>query len=209
MNDKDQWEFLHKTGRYEYMLAGGTRVNGEDVYIIDFEPTSGKFIGRMFISINTYALIRADYEYATGKRGTNIHLLGIGYTENQFSGSIYFEKKDTHYNLKYFSYKKGAYASFDRNLALMKKRKRKLFDKKLKEIKIGVDMSLNLEESIEYLVLDEQEISNKQFAGFEQKKYMEVIYVDQFDDSLWRGFSIIEPTQQMKEYKKQDVIFVE
>jgi hypothetical protein len=29
------------------------------------------------------------------------------------------------------------------------------------------------------------------------------IYVDQFDDNLWSGYSIIEPTKRMKEYKKQ------
>jgi hypothetical protein len=91
----------------------------------------------------------------------------------------------------------------------MKKKKRTLFDKKLKELKVGVDLSVNLEQSIEYLVLDDHEISSKQFAGFEEKKFMEVIYVDQFDDNLWRGFSIIEPTKQMKEYKKHDMIYSE
>jgi len=206
LDDKDQWEFLHKTGKYKYTLAGGTRVNGEDVYIIDFTPkSSGHYTGRMFISINTFALIRADYEYAPGKTGRDIHLLGIGYTETQFSGSIYFEKKESNYNLKYFSFKQGSRASIDRNVALMKKRKRFLFDKKLKELKVGIFFSIIMEESIEYLVLDDEEISGHQFAGFEQKKTMEVIYVDQFDDKLWQGFSIIEPTRQMKEYKKQEV----
>ena len=46
----------------------------------------------MYISTETYALIRADYDYAPDKTGRDIHLLGIGYTENQFSGSIFFEK---------------------------------------------------------------------------------------------------------------------
>ena len=34
------------------------------------------------------------------------------------------------------------------------------------------------------------------------KENTEIIYVDQFDDELWKGYSIIEPTKQMKEYKK-------
>jgi hypothetical protein len=208
LDDKDQWEFLHKTGRYNYTLAGGTRVNGEDVYIIDFTPKSGgHYNGRMFISITTSALIRADYEYAPGKTGTNIQLLGVGYTETRFSGSIYFEKKDSIYNLKYFSHKGKAKASFDRNVNLIKKRERFLFDKTLKELKVGVYTSLTMEQSIEYLVLDDERISSEQFAGFEQPKVMEIIFVDQFDDKLWKGFSIIEPTQQMKEYKKQEMDF--
>ncbi len=210
LDDKDQWEFLHKTGKYKYTLAGGTRVNGEDVYIIDFEPdNSGLYVGRMYIAINTFALIRADYEYAPDKTGTDFHLLGVGYTENQFSGSIYFEKKDNNYLLKYFSNRTGSNATIDRNLALLKKRKRFLFDKKLNELKVGINLSVKMEESIEYLVLDDMDISDTQFAGFKQKKHMEVIYVDQFDENLWRGYSIIEPTQQMKEYKKQEVNYGE
>ncbi len=206
LDNKDNWEFLHSTGKYKYNLIGGTRVNGEDVYIIDFKPnSSGMYIGRMYISLNTYALIRADYEYAPGKNGKNIHLLGVGYTENQYSGSIFFEKKDSIYELKYFSHKAGAQASLERNISLLKKKERFLFDKKTNEIKLGVVFAVNSEESIEYLVLDDKEISQEQFTNFKQKKIMDVIYVDQFDDNLWRGYSIIEPTKRMKDYKKQKV----
>jgi len=206
LDNKDNWEFLHSTGKYKYTLVGGTRVNAEDVYIIDFTPKSGgEFIGRMYISMSTYALIRADYDYAPDKTGTDFQMFGVGYTENQFTGSIYFEKVDSTYKLKYFSKKAGSFATFDRNIALLKKRKRFLFDKKLKEIKIGIEMGLNSEQSVEVLILDEEEITHQQFIDFEQEKYMEIIYVDQFDDNLWKGFSIIEPTKQMREYKKQVV----
>ena len=204
LENKNDWEFLYNTGRYKYTLAGGARVNGEDVYIIDFKPDGrGRYLGRLFISVTTYALIRADYEYAPEKTGTDIHLLGVGYTENEFNGSIYFEKKDDHYELKYFSRKTGSVASFDRNLALLKKRKRWLFDKTLKEIKIGVNITVTSESLVEVLVLDEKEITPEQFAAFKPEEYMDIIYVDQFNDDLWKGYSIIEPTKRMREYKKQ------
>ncbi len=206
LTNKDDWEFLYNTGRYKYTLAGGTRVNGEDVYIIDFEPDkNGMYVGRMYISVGNYALIRADYEYAPEKTGTSIHLLGIGYTENDFSGSIYFEKRNDNYVLKYFSKKVGSDASFDRNLALLKKRKRFLFDKKLMEIKIGINIAVTSESSVEVLILNEKEITQQQFDDFKQKEYMNVIYVNQFDDKLWEGYSIIEPTKQMRDYKKQNI----
>lgn len=204
LKSKDDWEFLHSTGKYNYKLAGGTRVNGEDVYIIDFTPKrSGLYQGRMFVAIGTYALIRADYEYAPNKVGTDFHLLGVGYTESGFSGSIYFVKKDDNYLLKYFSKKVVSSASFDRNIALLKKKKRWLFDKTLKELKIGLDLKVDMEQSIEWLVIDDEELTPKQFADFKQKEFQEIIYVDQFDENLWKDFSIIEPTEQMREYKKQ------
>lgn len=204
LKNKDEWEFLHSTGKYKYTLAGGTRVKDEDVYIIDFTPKrGGLFIGRMFISMETYALIRADYEYAPNKTGTDFHLLGVGYTESGFTGSIYFEKHDGNYLLKYFSKRVVSSASFDRNIALLKKKKRWLFDKTLKELKVGLELKVDMEQSVELVMLADEIISEKQFADFKQSENMEVIYVDQFDDNLWKDFSIIEPTEQMREYKKQ------
>lgn len=206
LSSERDWEFLYETGKYKYTLEGGTRVNGEDVYIIDFAPKRrGEYTGRMYITTNTYALIRADYEYAPEKLGTDIHLLGVGYTENKFNASIYFEKKEDYYALKYFSKKKGIQFAVDRNLAILKKRKRWLMDKKISEVKVGLEIAAQAEQSIEVLILDDAEITHEQFTAIEQKDDMEVIYVDQFDDELWKGFSIIEPTKQMKEYKKQGI----
>lgn len=204
LSDKDRWEFLYKTGRYKYNLVGGTRVNGEEVYIINFTPRSGgMYQGRMYIAIETFALIRADYEYAVGKTGQNIHLLGIGYTQAQFSGSIYFEKQKEGYTLKYFSYKESEKVSIERKFALIKKKERTLFDKTLAELRLDVLFALETEESLEYLVLDDEILDKKQYDSIEQEKYLNVIYVDQYDDNLWNGYPIIEPTKRMREYKKQ------
>jgi hypothetical protein len=159
----------------------------------------------MFISTSTYALIRADYEYTPGKTGRSIQLLGIGFAETQFSGSIFYEKKDDNYFLKYFSKREAVVVSIDRNLALFQKKKRVLWDEKVNEFKIGINVTFNSESSFEFLVLDDQEISESHFDDFKQPENMKVIYVDQFDDNLWSGYPIIEPTQQMKEYKKQEV----
>jgi len=204
LSNKKRWDFLHNTNKYKYTLLGGTKVNGEDVYIIDFIPNKkGLYTGRVYISMNTYALIKADYNYAVGKIGQNVQLLGVGYTMNKFSTSIYFEKDKDNYHLKYYSRKTGAKMSIERNLSLLKKKKRFLIDKKLNEIKVGLDLGVNSEESFEILVLKEEAIADTQYANFKQKKKMNIKYVDQFDDNIWKGYSVIEPTEQMKNYKKQ------
>jgi hypothetical protein len=206
LSEKDAWEFLHKTGKYNYSLAGGIRVNGEDAYIIDFTPKKGgSYEGRMFIAMESYALIRADYRYAPGKTGKNFQLLGVGFTEDDFAGSIFFEKKGDNYLLKYFSLKANFNVRWDRNVALMKKKKRFIFNKKLKEIKVGVQADIDAEQYTELLMLEDTRLSKQGFADFQQPEYTDIIYVDQFDDTLWKGYSIIEPTEQMREYKKQSV----
>ena len=204
LENDDFWEFLHKPRKYAYKLIGGTRVNGEDVYVIDFEPDySGLYSGRLYISTSTYALIRADYQYAPGKDGLDFSLFGVTYAENAFSGSVLFEQHDGRYELKYFSRKRTNFLSFDRNVKLQKKRERFLFDKKQKELKIGLDVTFQQEATFELLVLKRQQIGQSAFERFDQPEYFKPIYVDQFNDQLWKGYTIIEPTKQMKEYRKR------
>ncbi|HEY9083144.1 MAG TPA: carboxypeptidase-like regulatory domain-containing protein [Vicingaceae bacterium] len=205
LDDKKKWDFLHNTGNYEYTLVGGTKVNGEDVFIIDFKPKkNGELTGRVYITTNTYALVKADFKYDEGKTGTNIQLFGVGYTLNQLDISIYFEKKDDSYQLKYYAQKTGNKISFDRNVSLIKKRKRFLIDKELNEIKVGLNMISREESSFEVMVIDEIKISNQTYANFKQKDTFKIIYVDQFNDNIWKDYNIIEPIQQMRDYKKTE-----
>ena len=205
LEDKKKWEFLYHTNRYDYTLIAGTKINGEDVYIIDFVPKSnGNFIGRAYVSMSTYALIKAEYSYAEGKHGTNVHLFGVGYTENEYSVSVYFEKINGFYQLKYYSKKEGNSVSFDRNISLIKKKKRFLVDKKINEIKVRLKLKSSEESSVEILVLSTKNITKQHFLKIKQKPSFKYIYVDQFSDDLWKGYSIIEPTKQMREYKKDN-----
>ncbi|NOY49609.1 MAG: carboxypeptidase-like regulatory domain-containing protein [Chlorobi bacterium] len=206
MDNKDDWEFLYKTSRYKYTIMGGTSVNGVDVYIIDFAPgNSGLYQGRIYVSTSSFALVRADYGYAPNKNGKDFNMFGVGYSENRFYRSIYFENTVDGYALRYLSKRDGASVSFRRKVSLLKKRKRFLFDKTLKEIKVGLNISLESESSFEILIMEDKAITHEQFANIKQAENMDVIFVDQFDDSLWKGYSIIEPTEQMRMYKKHDV----
>ncbi len=202
-DNKDVWEFLYKTSKYKYTLVGGTKINNEDVYIIDFEPKDkGLYQGRVYVTSNTYALLKANYEYAGDKMGSNMSLLGLGYEDNAYQSSIYFEKRGDHYSLKYFFRINGNKISVNRELTLIKKRKRFLFDKTLNEFCFNLDFIQDNTSQIEILILDEKPISKSQYKEFSEKEWIDVIYVDQFDDKLWEGYSIIEPTKQMKDYRK-------
>ncbi len=203
LSDDDDWEFLHKTGKYDYSLIGGSFYNGEQVFIVDFEPRySAQFKGRLYISASTYALLRTDFSYAPDQLGMDIQLFGVGYTQNAFEASVIFEKQGDAYCLKYFRKKTGMNFSFDRKLDLLKKRERFLFDKELDRVRSRLDVSVNEVSSIEILVLKRKEISRSAFESTQSDSHMRVIYVDQFRDELWDGYSIIEPTKAMKEYKK-------
>ncbi len=197
------WEFLHKTERYRYTIKGATSINGESAYIIDFTPRyRGTYKGRLYVSINTSALIRADYEFAEGKKGKGFYLFGIGYTHSAFKGSIHFDKIDDNYQLKYSSYQSTYTINVDRKIALQKKKRRFLFDKKLKEVKVDMDFTAAFKESIEVLVIDNEKLPDIEYHNFKERERAKITYVNQFDENLWKDYSIIEPTKQMKEFKK-------
>ena len=60
------------------------------------------------------------------------------------------------------------------------------------------------ETTTEYMVIENQKISKSDFNSFKEKERLKVIYVDLFDENLWKDYDIIEPTQQMRTYKKQN-----
>lgn len=205
LNDEKLWEFLYKPGKYKYELIGGSKVNGEDVFIIDFKPKGGKFVGRVYVSTSTYALLKADFRYGEGKDGRDIQLLGVGYHEDKYQASISYENIDGNYQLKYLSKSQSISFSFERPVSLLKKKKRFLWDKKEKEIKIKLNIAAQTEEMTEILVLNSQSIPESDFLEFIKTDWTDVIYVDHYSDEHWKGYPVIEPTKNMREYQKQEI----
>mgnify|MGYP001570094873 FL=1 len=203
LNNEKQWDFLYQPNHYNYKITGGTLVQDEQVYIIDFTPKRrGEYEGRIYVSIETNAILRADYKYAKNKTGTNINLFGVGYKQSNFEGSIYFKKVNDHYRLKYLSYQSEYSIKLNRKFAFVKKQKRKFFDKYINKIKFDVDFVQKEKISIEKLVINQQEITTDEFESYEPKEKMEITYINQFDENHWKDYTTITPTKQMKEYKK-------
>lgn len=205
LTDEDKWDFLYKTNRYRYQVTGTTTIGDETVFIIEFTPRlKGDFEGKLFISQENYALLKADYKYAEGKRGKHFALFGVGYEEVNKQGTIRYEKIDSVYHVKYFSFSQTHKMRIDRKLAFQKKKDRFMFDKKLLELKINFLINLNLRESVEYISLTSKKIEKDTHANFKQEKRTPLIHIEKYDPSLWKGYNILEPTQQLREYKKQN-----
>ena len=203
LKNNEQWEFLYKTHKYNFEFIGGTSIKNENVYIIDFSPRKkGLYEGRLYISVETYALIRADYNYASNKIGLDAQAFGLSYSKTNFSGSICFERKNNIYILNYLSFQENNKFKVNRKVAFQKKKKRIIINKKLKEIEIDLNLIVEVKKSIELLVIDHMKISDIEFNNYSEKKDINVNYVNQFDKNLWKNYITIEPTEKMKEYTK-------
>lgn len=202
MENKDYWEFIFEPRRYNYTIAGGTMMQGVEVFIIDFNPLKkGKYKGRMYIASDTYALIKADYSLIDANLGSDFNMLGVGYREGAYHASIYYEKSEKGYALKYLSRSFGSDFKFNRSLSLKKKKDRFLIDKTLEEIKVDLNLNVESDELVEILVFNRKALSKEIFHQFKASSTVDLIQVNQFNDEAWKEYSIIEPTRQMKEYK--------
>jgi hypothetical protein len=75
----------------------------------------------------------------------------------------------------------------------------------MNEIKVRFDILADIQDVKEILVLKTQKIAETDFLRTIQPKYTETTYVDQFNDEIWKDYPVIEPTQQMREYQKQEI----
>ncbi|MCK5847425.1 MAG: carboxypeptidase-like regulatory domain-containing protein [Bacteroidales bacterium] len=204
MSSEESWEFLYKTSKYNYSLFGGSRIMGEDVYIIDFQSKNrGDYNGRLFVSCSSFAILKAEFEYAKGKSGTDVSMLGVSYKETIHKVSVFFVKREGVYHLKYLFRQEGELIGIDRKVELLKKKERFILDKTTAKYKVRVNYHVKNLNSIEILVINEQDISAQQFKNVIAKKRLKVKYINEFDDNMWQGYSIIAPTDQMKEYHKK------
>jgi hypothetical protein len=202
MENKDYWEFIFEPRRYRYEIVGGTMMQGVEVFIIDFTPLKkGKYKGRMYVASDTYAMIKADYALVDSNLGSDFKMLGVGYQEGAYHASVYYEKSDQGYALKYLSRNFGSDFQFNRSLSLKKKKDRFLIDKTIEEIKVDLNLDVQSDESVEILVFNRNPLTKEKFRLFKASPTVDLIQVSQFNDAAWKAYSIIEPTRQMKEYK--------
>ncbi|MGY6648941.1 carboxypeptidase-like regulatory domain-containing protein [Wenyingzhuangia sp. IMCC45574] len=170
-NNKKGWEFLHKTNRYNYHIDGITKLNNEEVYIIDFTPKKkGVFKGKMYVSVESYALVKANYEHAEGKSSGKFKALGFSIERKDYKGNIFFTKVGKKYQLKFFSNSSHDFFGVDRKVTLQKRRERFLLDKTLEEIKIDFKLKTSVKSSFDYLIIDAHKIKKEEFDKIKEPK---------------------------------------
>lgn len=202
LDNKDIWEFIYSPGKYQYEIVGGVTKDGEKAYMIEFEPKSGGlFQGTVYISMENFAVLKAEFEYAPNKVGTDVQLFGIGYTEKNIALTVNFKKFEGVYVLDYIVIEKETDFSLDRKFSMLKKEKRFLFDKTLEEFKFGMNIEATSIERFEAFIT-RRAVSNAKEAHQKNESMASYHLVNKFNPNLWQNYAIIEPPTKMKDYVK-------
>ncbi|MCX6225509.1 MAG: hypothetical protein NTV01_12300 [Bacteroidia bacterium] len=154
----------------------------------------------IYISIESYAILRIEYSLRERKKDNGFDLLGISYSEEKDDGLLLWEKDNLGYYLKYSMRTGSTGYGVDRSFEIIRKQKRPILNKKLNEAALRMNLQVLQEACYETLVVYRESSSEEKFKRI-QEKGVKPERITSYSDTIWKGYSIIEPTKQMKEYQ--------
>lgn len=197
---KSKLDVAKKLNRYEYELLGYSELENQGVYVVGFGPKrSGDFEGKLFVNIEDFAIMRMDYENVNTLK--SIRLLGFSYQELKYYGSTVFSKFDgDKYQLKFMNFTFGRKMGVDRPLKVIEKNKHVKGRRKQNELSLALDIVNYNTEKYELVVFDSDPLSTADFEALEEDKTVEATYLSAYDPEFWKGYTIMEPNQAIREF---------
>lgn len=189
---------------YKYEFIDVTGFNGELVYVIGFKPrkSKSKYAGRLYVTDETFAVIKLDYDFGKGKRGEKFNLkllLGIKYIENINKGTIIFQKNaDSTYSPKYINQEEGRYFYVSRPL--------KFIENSKKRNKVGFDFLIegSAKSKQELFIIKKTDLDKTEYNAFKELEDVPYQKLKQYDPSIWKTYNAIEPLEEMKRFKSSE-----
>jgi hypothetical protein len=196
-------DFINKPELYAYKYEGTVYTGGEDfAYVLSFAPDSRKasYEGKLYISQADFAVIRADYALAPGKKlsGFNMKLLlGIKVAENVSTGTLIYKQRPSGegYGLQYASKEEGQYLYLNRPLKFIE-----LSDEEKDVVALDLKIEGDMVSKTEYLDLARDGISQADFDGAKEAEF-KYSRINRYDPNVWKDHGAIEPLQEMKRFK--------
>ncbi len=199
-----QLDFVTETKKYRYELKDLTFLNNEIVYIVTFKPkrSSAKYTGTMYISNETFAVIRTDYKFYENRVGEKINLrllLGIKYIEKNRAGSVSYKKHENGYYYPYYiSEKVDRYFYVNRPIKFIDN------DNSSNKVAFNFKIEGTFKERSEILMLDVIETNVEDFNNASETKKIDYENIKEYDATIWSEYNVLEPLEEMKSFKVED-----
>lgn len=199
----EKYNFIKKPELYDYTYEGTTyTAENEFAYILSFKPrrSKAKYVGKLYISENDYAVLRAEFVLDEGEKLNSLNLkllLGIKVAENKSKGTIIYKKKreGNGYYLQYATIEKGQYFYVSRPLKFIELTRE---DKDVLSLDIKVEG--NSSSKIEFLNLSRSSIAASEITKIKEDDF-KYITIKSYDPKIWKDYNAIEPLEEMKRFK--------
>ena len=203
---KSQLDFVKDPDIYDYELATITTIDDQLVYVVTFKPRKNRanFKGTLYVNEADYAILKLDYSFAEGKTGEKLNLkllLGIKYVENVNKGTVIYKKNadGTLYYPYYINSESGQYVYMHRPFKFIE-------NNEDSNNKVAFDITIDgsIIEKHEQISLENQLSTDEAFKAIVEAKKVDFIQLKQYDPSLWKDYSILEPLEELKKFKVQE-----
>jgi hypothetical protein len=189
---------------YKYEFVDVTGFNGELVYIIAFKPrkSKSKYAGTLYITDETFAVIKLDYDYGKGKRGQKVNLkllLGVKYVENIKKGTIIYQRNaDSTYAPKYINQEEGRYFYVNRPI--------KFIENSRAKNKVGFNFLIegSARSKQELFIISKTTLNKNIFSAYIEPEDVPYQNLDSYDPNVWKSYNAIEPLEEMKRFKSTE-----
>jgi hypothetical protein len=186
---------------YSYSFKKATYFNGNYVYALGFLPrrSRAKFSGTLYVDAISFAILKADYEYAKGREGQKVNLkllLGIKFIENLHRGTVIFQKDFEGIYKPYFIQRQmGNYIYLHRSL--------KFIENSASRKKVRFDFLLEggTRENELLLIRPASNTQSEELLAYKEPKKVPVIKLRQYEPTIWQDSEIIAPLQEMKNFR--------
>lgn len=196
-------EFVTDPDIYKYTYEGTVLLGGNEfVYVLKFEPRKSRAIyqGKIYVSESDFAVLRADYALAPGKKGESLNLkllLGVKMAENVGSGTLIFKKDPIGdgYYLQYAAEETGQYFYLNRPLKFIE-----LTDEEKDVVAFDLKVEGNMHNKKEFLNISRGGLSEDDFEKIKEEDFA-YKKIKKYDPSLWKNYAAIEPLDEMKRFQ--------
>jgi len=199
-------DFVLDSDIYDYQLTNVTTIDDQMVYLIKFEPRKNraKFKGTMYVADTDYAILKVDYGFAEGKVGEKLNLkllLGVKYVENVNKGTVIYKKnqENNSYYPYYINHESSQYVYAHRPFKFIENNE----DSKNK-VAFDATIEGNVVEKYELMSLDFKQLDTTIIDGVTEAKKVEYVQLKQYDPTIWKDYSIMEPLEELKKFKVEE-----
>lgn len=199
-----QFDFVTDFEKYDYTIDDMTNFNGETVYVLSFKPrkNSADYAGQIYVSADSYAVLKVVYALAEGKTGTSINLkllLGFKYKESARSGTVIYQKNSSDkYVPRYIKTQTQRYTYLNRSFTFIENNEDR---KDRMKLKMNIDTEADINDLNELLFVNSEAISESEFLNLNERSGVTLEKISKYDPSLWAAYTIISPDTAIKEFE--------
>lgn len=186
---------------YRYHFIKATYFDGNYVYAVGFEPDrrKAKFEGVLYVDAASYAVLKADYGYARGRRGEKVNLkllLGIKYIENMYSGTVIYKRNfNNTYSPYYIQKENGNYVYIHRDFKFIENSPSR------KKVRFDFLLEGGVREREALLVSPMEPSETSALLTYSQPKKIKIRSLERYEPTIWQETQVIEPLEEMKNFR--------